>query len=305
MKKSAVFAFLLFAAVRTPIALADETITADVFGSPLTIKTNQRFAQAIYSLKWKHKEFLNSHDHGREMQTAATFDGFGECFNPTEAGTSNDATGQTSTSVPIWSVSRGNHLTTKTQMAFWLAPGAPYPNGCGGNPNVQVAQNTEFLSKHTIKKHVTIGFRGLENVIEYKVNYFVAEAHSASVFEALTGYMPPSFSKFWNVDLKTGTLTKFVPKPMLEMNAPVILSTFCKRYAMGVLAVNSNNPVFSPVVYRGYNFAPEHTTKWDAVFSSGKIAEGTYSFKIYVVVGSLAQVAQSMKQLHQILTTSN
>src|SRR5476651_1767094 len=68
------------------------SISNDVLGHRLIISCSPKFAGAIYSLNWNGKEFLNSGDHGRELQSAATFYDFGECFNPTEAGSAADAT---------------------------------------------------------------------------------------------------------------------------------------------------------------------------------------------------------------------
>ena len=58
------------------------SISDGVLGHKLTISSAPKYAGAIYSLNWNGKEFLNSGDHGRELQSAATFDGLGECFKP-------------------------------------------------------------------------------------------------------------------------------------------------------------------------------------------------------------------------------
>ena len=39
------------------------------------------------------QEFINSYDHGRELQLAVVVAGFGECWNPTEAGGESDGIG--------------------------------------------------------------------------------------------------------------------------------------------------------------------------------------------------------------------
>ena len=69
----------------------------------------------------KGQEFIDSHDHGRQMQSASRFDygtDFGgETFNPT-SGIRNDGIGTSSTSKLL----QLTHTKTKTtsQMAFWL-----------------------------------------------------------------------------------------------------------------------------------------------------------------------------------------
>ena len=58
--------------------------------SEIVITTSERLAGAIHSLKWGDKEFIDSQDHGRQLQSAASFDCatgkefWAECFNPTE-----------------------------------------------------------------------------------------------------------------------------------------------------------------------------------------------------------------------------
>ena len=68
----------------------------------ITIRTTSRLAGAIHSLTWNEKEFIDSHDHGRQLQSAINLDGGErmrpETFNPTEAGSRNDGAGPTSTS---------------------------------------------------------------------------------------------------------------------------------------------------------------------------------------------------------------
>ena len=70
----AIAAMILLAAPR-----ADLSISAKVNGSMLAIRASGRTAGAIDSVTWRGKEFLNSFDHGRELQSASSFDGYGEC----------------------------------------------------------------------------------------------------------------------------------------------------------------------------------------------------------------------------------
>ena len=59
-------------------------------GRPIYISCSERTAGAVDSLVWKDKEFLNSWDHGRQLQMAITVQNHGECWNPTEAGGRSD-----------------------------------------------------------------------------------------------------------------------------------------------------------------------------------------------------------------------
>ena len=69
---------------------------------PLVIRTTARLAGAIDSVRWDGVEFIDSHDHGRQLQSAINADVDGvfhaECYNPTEAGSVVDALGPKTTS---------------------------------------------------------------------------------------------------------------------------------------------------------------------------------------------------------------
>jgi len=86
--------WLLFLAAtvgaQTPVVSGDAELTGLIGGKPLVIRTTSRLAGAIDSLKWDGVEFIDSHDHGRQLQSAISADVNGvfhvECYNPTEAG---------------------------------------------------------------------------------------------------------------------------------------------------------------------------------------------------------------------------
>ena len=64
--------------------------SAPVSGSAIYLSSSERTAGAIDSLVWRDREFLNSWDHGRQLQMAITVQNHGECWNPTEAGGRSD-----------------------------------------------------------------------------------------------------------------------------------------------------------------------------------------------------------------------
>ncbi len=81
---------------------ASASIRAKAGPSEIVITTTARLAGAIHSLTWNGKEFIDSADHGRQLQSAANFDAgqpfVSETFNPTEAGSRRDSAGPTSSS---------------------------------------------------------------------------------------------------------------------------------------------------------------------------------------------------------------
>ncbi|MCY2967517.1 MAG: hypothetical protein NT069_28450, partial [Planctomycetota bacterium] len=107
------FAFLTLLLVIGPNRLAaepeasrlgDATIRGPFGSSEVVITTTRRLAGAIHSLTWNGREFIDSYDHGRQLQSACSFDlgrpgeFWAECYNPTEAGSRRDGIGANSSS---------------------------------------------------------------------------------------------------------------------------------------------------------------------------------------------------------------
>ena len=175
-------------------------IRAPAGQSEIVITTTPRVAGAIHSLTWNGKEFIDSFDHGRQVQSAANFDAgspfTSETFNPTEAGSRSDGVGESSSSRLLHMTVAESALQTTTQMAFWLAPGE--------RSSRHLAKNQGILSNHLLTKRVLIGYRDLPNVIQYNVTFSlpIGERHDFAQFEAVTGYMPAEFQRFWKYNPK-------------------------------------------------------------------------------------------------------
>jgi hypothetical protein len=71
-----------------------DSIYGTIFGSPFQMRVNAKYAGAIDSFYWRDQHFVDNADHGRQWQLAAQFQGYNECYNPTEAGTSVTRTGR-------------------------------------------------------------------------------------------------------------------------------------------------------------------------------------------------------------------
>src|SRR4051794_16522503 len=116
------FVLLSLSSLGADAPSGDAVIRGKVGDGEIVITTTSRLAGAIHSLKWAGKEFIDSHDHGRQLQSASNFDCgkkfIPETFNPTEAGSRRDGVGPRSTSKLLKISANGNELVTKTQMAF-------------------------------------------------------------------------------------------------------------------------------------------------------------------------------------------
>ena len=282
---------------QAPAVSGDAELAGTIGGKPLVIRTTSRLAGAIDSMKWDGVEFIDSHDHGRQLQSALNADVDGvfhvECYNPTEAGSVVDALGPKSTSrLEAISVLDGS-LWTRTRMAFWLAPGMK----SGGH----LALNTTLLSDHVLNKKVRIGRPGMDNVLDYKVTFTVPgdRPHKFLQFEALTGYMPWSFSEELRFDAKTESLVP-LPRQDGEQRDPVVLSTPSGSHAMGIFTPARPPAGQPPVGYGRFKFEHEKVVKWNCAFrlrSPAGIKPGVYGYQLYVVIGTREDCRRTLAAL--------
>ncbi len=275
----------------------DAVIRSKAGNSEIVITTTSRLAGAIHSLTWNGMEFIDSVDHGRQLQSASNFDNNSrytdETFNPTEAGSRADHTGPTSTSELLKLHAKDNTLETTSRMAFWLKPGEKSL----GN----LAKNTTALSNHLLTKRVVLGYKDLPHVIDYQVTFTIPadETHTYAQFEALTGYMPPVFDRFYKFDTKTGELSPISDGPG-EQAMPIVLSTESGGHAMGIFSPDQPSKGYETVGYGRWRFKPEQVNKWNTVFryrDPKGVKAGDYRFRMFVMVGSLADVKASMAAL--------
>ena len=283
---------------QAPAVSGDAEISGTMGGKPLVIRTTSRLAGAIDSVKWAGVEFIDSHDHGRQLQSALNADVDGvfhvECYNPTEAGSVVDALGPKSTSRLEFLSTKDGLLTTRTRMAYWLAPGMK----SGGH----LAQNTTLLSGHVLNKQVRIGRPGMDHVLDYKVTFDLPSdrPHKVLQFEALTGYMPWSFSEELRFDAKTSTLVP-LPRQDGEQRDPVVLSTPSGSHAMGVFTPERPRAGQPAVGFGRFKFEHEKVVKWNCVFRlrQDKPIPPHHSFQLYVVIGTREDCRRTLAALTQ------
>ena len=246
--------------------------------SPIIIRASSKFAGAIDSLTWNGKEFIDSGDHGRLLQSAVTFDGLAERYNPTEGGSRSNWSLDTSNSLLKAIRAKDSLLETTTQMAFWLQPGEIDMEG-------KPAVNMTVLSDHVLFKKVKIGHLLSAHIIDYAIRFRVSEDHASARFEVLTAYMPVEFDKVWRFDPATGEIT-----PGEDNLLPLILS--CGDHAMGIYAKEA--------IYDSFSAADmlNPVVKWNVLYERKPVPAGDYDFQCYVVVGSLSDVRNGLKMLN-------
>ena len=178
-------------------------------------------------------------------------------------------------------------------MAFWLAPGE--------KSNGQPARNDRVLSEHTVSKRVHIGHKELPHAVEYETTFTLPEGekHTSAQFEALTGYMPAEFGRFWKYNIEKGELEELDDGPG-EQARPVVLSTADGAFAMGVYSPDQPAAGYERLGYGRFRFKAEKVNKWNCVFrirDPKGITAGDYRFRMFVAVGTLEDVKATLKAL--------
>lgn len=286
------------ASASPPIVAGDAVIRRAAGGSEIVITTTSRVAGAIHSLTWGGREFIDSLDHGRQLQSASNLDVdgklFNECFNPTEAGCERDMAGPTSTSRLLYLSAGTGELVTVTQMAFWLRPGQT----SGGH----AALNTTSLSNHLLEKHVRIGPDGFEHAISHAITFTLPtdERHERATFEILTGYMPAAFSSFLRL-MPDGTVEELGPGSG-EQPHPVILSTPDGRHAMGCWSPAVARTTGRPATYGRFAFPDQGVVKWNCVVreeDKSGLSAGAHGYLVSTAVGTREQVRATLAGLRE------
>ncbi len=298
----------------TPTAFVDDELFAEIepihgdseirgpyAGSEIVIKTKDRVAGAIDSVVWNGKEFIDSADHGRQLQSASNFqvdDKFiPETYNPTEAGSLSDGAGPKSTSQLRQLVANGNTLNSSIRMAYWLRP----KEFSAGHP----AKNTKILSDHLVSKEVVIGYRHWDNVIPIKVQFVFPydKKYRMGQFEILTGYMPAEFDTYWKFDNAQNKLVPLSDGPG-EQGAPVVLANSAATHAMGIWFPTDQYNAIPGLGFGRFRFPAEKVNKWNLVLRKNYehaepdpmklMQEG---FMAFVIVGDLKSVEKTMAEL--------
>ena len=286
------------AAVLLAFPTGDAAIRTKAGPSEIVVTTTRRLAGAIHSLTWHGQEFVDSVDHGRQLQSAASFDlgrpnFWAECYNPTEAGSRRDHTGPNSTSLLLRQGVSARSITTTNRMAFWLAPGEK----SAGKP----ALNAAKLSAHTVSKTVTLNARGLAHAIQYDVAFTLppGERHTLAQYEALTGYMPPKFALFETFDPRSGLFAPLSDGPG-EQALPLVFSTPNGSHVLGVMVLDPAPPGSVGPGYGRWKFEREKVVKWNVVYrvrNPEGVPPGAYRYRVFLAVGSRENVLTTLTQL--------
>jgi len=240
-----------------------------ISGAETVIKFGSTYGAAEYSLIWKGFEFVDSLDHGREIQTAYQLNGLGESYNPTEAGASADPTGSTKT-VILSAAANGKVFTSSVHPAFW----APYQG--------------QVTSPDTMSKTVTIDWNGIVNCVRHDVAVTMAADYQQAVIEGLTGYVSGALTSVYTYS--NGSLTPLATpsNKAVPSNLPIVMAKPDGSCAMAIYS-----PMQSYIAW--VNVENAGVGKWDAAWHVvSPCPKGTYTWSVFYIVGTLADVTKKL-----------
>ena len=287
-----------------PANAQDASISSSANGGTIVVTASgSRFAGAISSITYRSVQYIDIADHGREMQSALQLDGWGECYNPTEAGSVNDTNKMTSTSNLLSISSTNNVLQTQTQPAFWLAafqqygkpcnPYLPYPDN-----TVSQAKNTTDVSNLIFRRTTSFYGAAIPNLLNVDVSWSFLDNHASTNIEASTAYLPATFNVFLTYDRASRTLTK-VPATATgsSTSLPVIIAQPNGLHSMGAFSpAIMTNPSNRYMAYFYFGTGPTPTAKWSCVFGESNISAGsTYSYSCPTAVGTVDEVIAAIQ----------
>jgi len=257
------------------------------------VTATRRSAGAIESLQWGGVEFLDSNDHGRDLQSAVSFDGLTECDNPTEAGSSWDGNRPQSTSSRLHkAVVANNMIRTSSHMAYWLRRG----HRSGACKKALNAGDPSPVSSTRLTKRVRF-LPGYDNVLEHRITFDLARPRSQAQFEVLTAYMPRMFGTFYRVDPASGDQAALSDGPG-EQELPVVLATEDGTHALGLFTPQTGQPGLTGPGYGRWRFSDARVTKSNVVFRQKDAVAGPHRFLVYTVFGTLEDVRATLVRLH-------
>lgn len=271
-------------------------LSSITFGKPVVLSANlNRFAGAIASLIWDDFEYVDSKDHGREIQSAMFFEKLGPCYNPTEAGSQWDSTGPSSSSKVLVAEILGDEIHTKVDAAFWLKPGTPVvqKEGCGwgARPDVRDAVNKSVRDGYLIEKWVRFSKEGEEAVLSHEVAFHVPRQHKFGTFDPIAAYLPDAFSRIFVFDAGAGVFNEEqTVRPYAFVGGPIVFSTNQGQHAFGVFCEDTTQYIY-------HRFSESRVVMANCRDVVEDVRLGTYRYRSKMVVGPLADVKATIAAL--------
>ncbi|HWH22947.1 MAG TPA: hypothetical protein VNT25_06660, partial [Allosphingosinicella sp.] len=275
-------------------------MAGSINGDPILLRFDPWFAGAVSELRFRGKSYVNAADHGRLIQSAVSFDGWGECLNPTEAGSVADGRQRRTTSILLSARVEGASAQMRTRMAYWMPPGAGHrvnpkdlqvrssAQPCredGRFPEATRARNGTAVSDVVLDKRIALR---KPNMLVFDVGFELPRAYRQAMFEALTAYLEPEFDRFYAFERKSGSLLPV--KPQLGGARPLVVATRDGKHALGITSGRSD------LLFAAFRW-PD-TSKLNCFAPKEPAKAGKHRFSCTILVGTLEEVRSSLVRLH-------
>ena len=290
-------------------------------GNKITIKSNLAAGGSIWEWVWNGKQFVDSYDYGREIQSSMSF--INNKALPTEGGDkyrpSDDK--QYWHGSPI--ITYGNSITpnAKTQTTRAAPLEWMYTDYNGGLENVPVVYAGWQLGKDIKLDDTTLnlgsGFEYLrDQVVKYDTVLYTPITLTQANIEIPTAYLKAEFNRAFSfdaskTDINQGTheitnsefnnLETGVYHKQFEVPAGgAIYATQDLKYALGVYGStpeNGGDAVYFTVWKFGSLNNPS-VTKWSAGNGWSTFPAGENRFTTYIISGTLDDVRAAMRRLY-------
>lgn len=314
---------------------------AGSWSSPIYLSISQKNAGAIDSIWWNGKEYINGNDHGRLAQYAwqygTTFNSdwsfstaYGECFNPTEAGSigddPGDKAGWTSRSrLNTYSLDK-NVASTNNTPAYW----ANFSSDLRNRDCRLMQPYSDDRTNDLLSKTITVSPNNIPNLIKITAEITPENNDQKKIptrIEAPTLYLASDLNVFYVLDRATPPTWTLIPTNKgpfcdngigdtlwpgdrgCEIDGPIIATNSTGTHAIGL--VTQENSQFYKINYgffyvyggnetQGNPLSVSNTTKIsvDAYTSNGKAPS---SITTYIAVGDFETVKNTLHSAYSTL----
>lgn len=260
----------------------------------ITVGMSSRVGGAIDSLYFNGREFINSWDHGRQLQFAWQLDKEHECNNPTEAGSSADGLHNSTHSQWVSHSETKTSAATTSYPAFWRSLSDPACTDAHQLPGNKLEKYVQVGGPYEVGG-VSLSKDIADHLIEILGTVTIPAATTHLVVESASTHVGAEFSQFYTWDPSTCALTALPGALGKEQGLPVVVAV-----PGGSWAIGQWSPDLPSTGYPSYGYGSHHIvspgndaaseSKINVVYRMDNVPAGEYDTQTFVAVGSLEQV---------------
>ena len=305
MKHTLILPAVLLLAPLAASAAEPTPQTRQITNGTITVTVSTRNAGAVCSLVYDGQEFVNDHDHGRQLQAAWFYDDHGEAYNPTEAGSDSDGGGPTSTSRLLALNVTGNTLQTQSHPAFWRNLSVPERH----------RKNTVDVTKDKLTKKLTLGYGGDPHVLVFDSMVAISADLTGPGMESIrmeapTLYSHAGLNRHFLLDLASGDLSEHALRAHMKNQMNEVIRNVKRHDLIPILGTADGRHAIALFTPRRPDFwayythhvpsdNPSHACgKMTAFFKHAAAPGQSHAYRTFVIVGDLDTVKASARRLH-------